>query len=450
MSSTYSTNLKLQLMATGENSTTWGNVTNLNLGTALEESISGSSTITLAGTSQTISFSNTNSSQPARNMRLNLTGTAGTSCVVTVQNLTSKVYLVNNAVTDSNTVTLSMGSGSNVAIPAGTSMWVYSDGTNVTSATSYLPALSLGAPLPITSGGTGSNTAANARTALGLGTMAVQNANEVTITAGSLSGITSLTATNVSSSNVAITGGNVSGVTITASNISALSAPLPVGSGGTGVNAATASNGQLLIGNGTGFTLSTLTAGSNITITNSSGGISISASAGSTGTVTSVGGTGTVNGISLTGTVTSSGNLTLGGTLSGVSLTSQVTGTLPIANGGTNATTAAAALTSLGAAAANTVLGVGQSWSNPTRSAGTTYTNSGTRPIQVMVSTAASGSGTYSLSATCGGVSVANCPVGADYAGHGGIVTSFIVPASATYSVSISGSGYITNWAELS
>ena len=68
-----------------------------------------------------------------------------------------------------------------------------------------------------------------------------------------------------------------------------------------------------------------------------------------TGTVTSVGGTGTVNGITLSGTVTSSGNLTLGGTLSGVSLTTQVSGTLPIANGGTGATTAANALTSLGA-----------------------------------------------------------------------------------------------------
>jgi hypothetical protein len=72
-----------------------------------------------------------------------------------------------------------------------------------------------------------------------------------------------------------------------------------------------------------------------------------------TGTVTSVGGTGTVNGLTLTGTVTSSGSLTLGGTLSNVSLATQVTGTLPIANGGTNATTAAAALTSLGAYAAS-------------------------------------------------------------------------------------------------
>lgn len=68
------------------------------------------------------------------------------------------------------------------------------------------------------------------------------------------------------------------------------------------------------------------------------------------GTVTSVGGTGTVNGISLSGTVTSSGNLTLGGTLSGVSLTTQVSGTLPIANGGTGQTTRQNAMDALAGA----------------------------------------------------------------------------------------------------
>jgi hypothetical protein len=73
------------------------------------------------------------------------------------------------------------------------------------------------------------------------------------------------------------------------------------------------------------------------------------------GTVNSVSGTGTVNGITLTGTVTSSGSLTLGGTLSNVSLTTQVTGTLPVANGGTGATTAGAALSALGGAAAGAV-----------------------------------------------------------------------------------------------
>lgn len=134
---------------------------------------------------------------------------------------------------------------------------------------------------------------------------------------------------------------------------------LGVVNGGTGLGTLP-SNGQLLIGNGTGYSLRTLFAGTGISIANGSGAISITNSlpdqtvvltgAGTnvvTGTypnftitstaVTSVGGTGTVNGITLTGTVTSSGNITLGGTLSGVSLTTQVSGILPVANGGTGA-----------------------------------------------------------------------------------------------------------------
>lgn len=128
----------------------------------------------------------------------------------------------------------------------------------------------------------------------------------------------------------------------------------PVINGGTGLGIIP-TNGQLLVGNGTGYTLKTLTAGTGISVTNSPSAISIANSgvlsniagagisvSGATGNVTitstavtSVGGTGTVNGITLTGTVTSTGNLTLGGTLSGVDLTTQVSNILPVANGGT-------------------------------------------------------------------------------------------------------------------
>jgi hypothetical protein len=131
-------------------------------------------------------------------------------------------------------------------------------------------------------------------------------------------------------------GGTGSSSTTYCSLTSNVTGTLPVANGGTGLTA-TPTNGQLDIGNGSGFTRATLTAGSGVSITNGAGSITIAAT-GSGGTVTSVSGTGTVNGITLTGTVTSSGNLTLGGTLSGVSLTTQVTGTLPIANGGTGST----------------------------------------------------------------------------------------------------------------
>ena len=59
---------------------------------------------------------------------------------------------------------------------------------------------------------------------------------------------------------------------------------LPIANGGTGITS-TPTNGQLLIGNGTGYTASTLTAGTNITITNSSGGITIAASGGGSGAI---------------------------------------------------------------------------------------------------------------------------------------------------------------------
>jgi hypothetical protein len=102
---------------------------------------------------------------------------------------------------------------------------------------------------------------------------------------------------------------------------------LPVANGGTGLSS-TPSNGQLDIGNGTGFTRATLTAGSGITVTNSAGGITIASTVTpGTGTVTSVAVSGGTTGLTTSGgPITSSGTITLAGTLAA-------------ANGGTGQTT---------------------------------------------------------------------------------------------------------------
>jgi hypothetical protein len=155
MASTYSA-LKIQLMATGENSGTWGNVTNDNLGVALEEAIVGSADVTFASGTVTLTLTNTNATQTARNLRLNLTGTSGGAQNLIVPAI-EKVYIVNNGCAD--TITVKNSTGTGIAVPAGKTMYLYNDGTNVVDAITHLTSLTLATALPVASGGTGSNTA---------------------------------------------------------------------------------------------------------------------------------------------------------------------------------------------------------------------------------------------------------------------------------------------------
>lgn len=152
MASTYS-NLKIQLMATGENTGTWGNVTNVNLGTAIEEAIVGSADVSFSSADVTLTLTDSNTSQTARNLRLNLTGTSGGARNLTVPAI-EKVYIVNNGLADAVTVKNTTGTG--IAVPAGKTMWVYNNGTNVVDAVTHLTSLTLASALPIASGGTGS------------------------------------------------------------------------------------------------------------------------------------------------------------------------------------------------------------------------------------------------------------------------------------------------------
>jgi hypothetical protein len=123
MASTYSA-LKIQLMATGENSGTWGNVTNDNLGVAIEEAIAESADVTFSGSNVSITLSDTNASQTARNLRLNLTGTSvAATQALTVPDI-EKPYIINNGLTDD--VEVNNSTGGNVTVPAGKTMWVYS------------------------------------------------------------------------------------------------------------------------------------------------------------------------------------------------------------------------------------------------------------------------------------------------------------------------------------
>jgi hypothetical protein len=139
-------------MATGENSGTWGNVTNVNLGTALEEAIVGSADVTFSSADVTLTLTDSNASQEARNLRLNLTGTISSPQNLVVPAI-EKVYIVNNGLTQ--TVTVKNSTGTGIAVPAGKTMYVYNTGANVVDAITHLTSLTLGTALPAGSGGTG-------------------------------------------------------------------------------------------------------------------------------------------------------------------------------------------------------------------------------------------------------------------------------------------------------
>jgi len=157
MASTYSA-LKIELIGTGEQSGTWGTTTNNNLGdAALGEAITGSADVAFSSADVTVTLTDTNATQAARNLRLNLTGTTGgaRSLILGSGCQIEKLYLVNNTCADAVTVKNTTGTG--IAVAAGKSMFVYNNGTNVVDAVTHATSLTLGSALPIASGGTGTS-----------------------------------------------------------------------------------------------------------------------------------------------------------------------------------------------------------------------------------------------------------------------------------------------------
>ena len=137
MASTY-TDLKVELIGTGEQSGSWGTTTNTNLGTALEEAIVGTVDVAFSSGTVTLTLSNSNATQSARHLRLNLTGTSGGAQNLVVPAI-QKNYLVNNGTAD--TITVKTPSGSGIGVPSGKTMWVYNNGSNVVGAVTAVTSL---------------------------------------------------------------------------------------------------------------------------------------------------------------------------------------------------------------------------------------------------------------------------------------------------------------------
>ena len=130
MANSTSASLKLTVQATGENSGTWGQITNTNL-LILEQAIGGYQTVGVT-TGATLTFTNGAISN-GKNKVLKLIGTIGGAVNVVVPDSVEKTYIIHNATSGSHTVTVKTSSGTGVtwaATDKGTKA-VYSDGTNV-------------------------------------------------------------------------------------------------------------------------------------------------------------------------------------------------------------------------------------------------------------------------------------------------------------------------------
>jgi hypothetical protein len=293
MASTYTPSLKIELMATGDQVNDWGTTTNSNLENGLEQAIVGRGVVEYTSdANKTITLTESNSSQDARNLFLYVDTDMSTTLTATrdlIVPTIEKTYVVHNDTAGSQSIRVKTSGGTGITIPNGKKALLYVDGTNVIDQLNYLTSAEIGTltltnPVPIASGGTnainagaartnlglaigtdvqaynaglqdisglaktdgnfivgdGSNwvaeSGATVRTSLGLGSMAVQNSNAVSISAG--------TATLTSMSTVAatITGGTITGIT-----------DLAVADGGTGSSSLTLNS--VLIGNGTGALL---------------------------------------------------------------------------------------------------------------------------------------------------------------------------------------------------
>lgn len=375
MPTTYSTSLRLSLIATGELAGTWGTVTNTNLGTLLEQAITGYISISMTDANYTLSTSN-GSSDESRNANIKLDGgaTLTTTRVVIIPNV-KKTYYFWNATNGSQTVVIATSASPTtyVGIPNGYGCYVFCDGSNAvyqqspfinastgavllgaTSVTtlsasstisssstvtgtslipsgSSVPANGIYLPAANTVGISTSSTARfyfGSAGQLGIGGATYGTAGQVLTSGGASAPPTWGSA--VTSVGQSFTGGliSVSGSPVTSSGTLALtvagtSGGIPYFSSGTtwASSGALAAN-AIVIGGGAGAAPSTTTTG--------------------TGVVTAIGNA--VNGAG--GLTTTDGSATLtnktisgsSNTITNVSLSSGVTGTLPVANGGTGIT----------------------------------------------------------------------------------------------------------------
>ena len=248
MATTYSTSLKLALIGDGDQSGIWGQTTNTNLGTLLEQAITGVQSITMIDANYTLTNFNGVTNE-ARNAVLVVTGT-NNAIRDLIPPVVEKLYTIVNNTAGGYAIRVIGGSGTGVSVPNGATCLVYCDGTNfvnglsgaagnfsISGALSVTSTANLGGALTgttatfsgaissvspaftgtptATTAAPGTNTTQIATTAFvtaatgTLGTMSTQNANAVAITGGTITGITDLAVADGGTGSSSLTANNV-------------------------------------------------------------------------------------------------------------------------------------------------------------------------------------------------------------------------------------------------
>ena len=134
MASSTSSDLKLELITTGEKSGTWGTITNTNL-QILEQAASGYLALAVGSADVALSLANYATSN-GKNLYYKLTGTLTGNRIVTMPDGAERVFIIEDATARSSsnfTLTVKTASGTGVAVPIGAKMVLYSNGTNISS-----------------------------------------------------------------------------------------------------------------------------------------------------------------------------------------------------------------------------------------------------------------------------------------------------------------------------